>query len=336
MTEGLVWRPAPPGAADARAPAAGPAAGVQAPPGRRAAGAADPTAGGAGWPPLLVDEDLLAAGVVAAFSSRAGGFGTGPYRSLNLGLHVGDDLRTVLRNRRRLVTVLSLAGLPWATVRQIHSATIVQARPELLGQGPPEARPPLAEADGLVTNQPGLLLAVFMADCVPVLLADPAARVVGAVHAGWRGLAAGTVERGVKCFAGLGADLGASVAAVGPAIGPCCYEVGPEVAEAVAGRYPAATAITRDGRLAVDTTAAAVQALERAGVGAVRAARECTAHQPERFFSYRRDGTSGRQAGIVALLERGGPGGSRARPLPRHSGSRAQPSVSPPVDGGPA
>jgi YfiH family protein len=254
---------------------------------------------------VLVAEDLLAAGVVAAFSGRAGGFGAAPYDSLNLGLGVGDDLRTVLRNLRRVATVLSVAGLPWARVRQVHGATVVQARRELLGQGPPEARPPLAEADGIVTDQPGLVLAVFTADCVPLLLADPAARVVGAVHAGWRGLAAGAVEAGVRAFVDLGADLGASVALVGPAIGPCCYEVGPEVAEAVGQRYPAAAATTRDGSLAVDTTAAVVQALERAGLGAVHAAHECTAHQPERFFSYRRDGTTGRQAGLIALLERG-------------------------------
>jgi len=307
VTEGLVWRPAPPGAAGAVARGTGPP-GVDAGP-----AAAQPGAGAAGpagapapdWPPVLVAEDLLDAGVVAAFSSRVGGFGDGPYESLNLGLRVGDDLRTVLRNRRRLATVLSVAGLPWATVRQVHGAAVVQARRELLDQGPPEALPPLAEADAIVTGQPDLLLAVLTADCVPVLLADPAARVVGAVHAGWRGLAAGVLESGLRAFADLGADLGASVALVGPAIGPCCYEVGPEVAEAVTARYPPAAATTRDGRLAIDTTAAALDALTRAGVGEVRAAYECTAHQPERFFSYRRDGTTGRQAGHVALRERG-------------------------------
>ena len=300
VTEGLAWRPAPPGAAGA-APASGgpgpPAPGGAAGPGR--------ATGAVGWPPVLVAEDLLARGVVAAFSSRAGGFSAAPYDSLNLGLRVGDDLRTVLRNRRRLATVLSVAGLPWATLRQVHGATVVRARRELLGQGPPEARPPLAEADGLVTGEPGLVLAVSTADCVPVLLADPAAGVVAAVHAGWRGLAVGVLEAGVAAFAAAGADLGASVAVVGPAIGPCCYEVGPEVAEAVGERYPAAAATTLQGTPAIDTTAAAGQALERAGLGAVRAARECTAHQPERFFSHRRDGVTGRQAGVIALLERG-------------------------------
>jgi polyphenol oxidase len=300
VTEGLTWRPAPPGAAAAggRAAAGGPG-----PPARDAAVPRPPA--GAAWPPVLVAEDLLERGVVAAFSSRAGGFGAAPYDSLNLGLRVGDDLRTVLRNLRRVATVLSVAGLPWATVRQVHGASIVRARRELLGQGPPEARPPLAEADGIVTDQPGLVLAVFTADCVPVLLADPAARVVAAIHAGWRGLGAGVLEAGLEAFAGAGAELGASVALVGPAIGPCCYEVGPEVAEAVGERYPAAAATTLQGGLAIDTTAAALQALERAGVGAVRAARECTAHQPERFFSHRRDGVTGRQAGVIAMLERG-------------------------------
>jgi polyphenol oxidase len=276
VTEGLHWRPAPP-------PPGGPAAGP--------------------WPPLLVAEDLLARGVVAAFSGRAGARGAPPYDGLNLGLHVGDDPRAVLRGRRRVATVLGLAGRPWATVRQIHSATVVDADSDRLGSGPPEARPPLAEADGLVGTDAGVVLAVFMADCLPLLLADPGARVVAALHAGWRGLAAGVIEQGVAAFSRRGGRPAEAIALVGPAIGACCYEVGPEVADAVVGRYPAAEATTRDGRLAIDTAAAAVQALERAGFGEVRAARECTAHQPERYFSYRRDGRTGRQAGLIALVD---------------------------------
>jgi YfiH family protein len=291
VTEGLVWRPGPPGGAGApAATGAGP--------------------GGLAWPPVLVAEDLLDSGILAAFSSRAGGRSRGPYESLNLGLRVGDDLRAVLANRRRLATVLSVAGLPWATVHQVHSAKVVEARGDLLAQGPPEARPPLADADGIVTKEPGLLLAVLTADCVPVLLADPQARVVGAVHAGWRGLAAGVLERGIEALVHAGASLDRSVAMVGPAIGPCCYQVGPEVAAAVGERYDRAPATTREGALAIDTAAAAVQALEAAGVGSIRAAGECTAHQPERFFSYRRHGITGRQAGVIAMLP-GVPPGAR-------------------------
>ena len=248
-------------------------------------------------------EDLLEAGVVAAFTGRAGGSSEAPYATLNLGLRVGDDLRRVLANRRRVATVLGLAGRPWALARQVHSATVLRVEAGRLGQGPPEARPPLGEGDGLVTTDPGVLLAVLTADCAPVLLADPAARVVGAVHAGWRGLAAGVVEAGVAAMAGLGADPAHCVGLVGPAVGGCCYEVGPEVRDAVGARVPAALATTRDGRPALDPAAGAAQALRRAGVGQVRVAGECTFDLEERFFSHRRDhGRSGRQASLIALV----------------------------------
>jgi YfiH family protein len=279
---GLVWRPGPP----------------------------DPGRPRPAWPPVLVAEDLLAAGIVAAFSGRAGGASEPPHDTLNLGLRVGDDLRRALANRRRVATVLGLAGRPWALARQVHSADVLVVEADRLGQGPPEAKPPLGDADGLVTADPGVVLAVLTADCAPVLLADPAARVVGAVHAGWRGLAAGVVEAGVAALAGLGADPAATVGLVGPAIGGCCYEVGPDVREAVGGRYPAALATTRDGRAALDPAAGAAQALERAGVGQIRVAGECSFDLEERFFSHRRDkGRTGRQAGLIALVPV--PGGGR-------------------------
>ena len=291
-TAGLVWRPGPP-------EAVGP----------------DPA-----WPPVLVAEDLLEAGVVAAFTGRAGGSSAPPFATLNLGLAVGDDLRRVLANRRRVATVLGLAGHPWALARQVHGATILRVGPGGpgagspagggpwveaggFGPGPPEGKAPLGEADGLVTSEAGVVLGVLTADCAPVLLADPGAGVVGAVHAGWRGLAAGVVEAGVAAVAALGADPAAVVGLVGPAVGGCCYEVGPDVREAVGGRYPAALATTRDGRPALDPAAGAAQALERAGVGQVRVAGACTVDLAERHFSHRRDhGRTGRQAGLIALV----------------------------------
>jgi len=327
-TPGLVWRP---GSPDSVGP--------------------DPA-----WPPVLVAEDLLAAGVVAAFTGRVGGSSAPPYATLNLGLAVGDDLRRVLANRRRVATVLGLAGYPWALARQVHGATIlrveaagqgavpaaadspwvevgglgsgppaagspsveakglgpkppaanrdwVEAR--TLGLGPPEGKAPLGDADGLVTAEAGVVLAVLTADCAPVLLADPAARVVGAVHVGWRGLAAGVVEAGVAAMAALGADPASVVGLVGPAVGGCCYEVGPDVRDTVGGRYPAALATTGDGRLALDPAAGAAQALERAGVepANIRVAGECTVDLAGRYFSHRRDhGRTGRQAGLIALV----------------------------------
>jgi YfiH family protein len=288
-----------------------------------------------------VAEDLLEAGIVAAFTGRAGGTSGTPFATLNLALRVEDDLRRVLANRRRVATVLGLAGLPWAMTRQVHGATILHVQPgppgqgpprgegqvadagppgqepadagaqlgeaRGLGQGPPEGKAPVGDADGLVTADTGLVLVVLTADCAPVLLADPAARVVGAVHAGWRGLAGGVVEAGVAAMAELGADPGAVVGLVGPAVGGCCYEVGPEVREAVGGRYPAALATTRDGRPGLDPAAGAAQALERAGIGQVRMAGECTVDLEQRFFSHRRDhGRTGRQAGVIALVPGGG------------------------------
>jgi polyphenol oxidase len=292
---GLVWRPGPP---DDVAPGVGPAP---------------------AWPPLLVAEDLLAAGVVAAFSGRAGGASDPPYATLNLGLRVGDDLRRVLANRRRVATVLGLAGRPWALARQVHSPVVLTVEARRLEPGPPEARPPLAEGDGLVTTDPGVLLAVLTADCAPVLLADPAAGVVGALHAGWRGLAAGVVEAGVAAMAEQGADPGACVGLVGPAVGGCCYEVGPDVRAAVGDRYPAALATTRAGRPALDPAAGAAEALARAGVAQVRVAGECTFDLEARYFSHRRDhGRTGRQAGLIALV----PGGATpaADPGPARGG----------------
>jgi YfiH family protein len=276
-----VWRPAPPAAAAERH----------------------------AWPPLLVAEDLLERGVVAAFTGRAGGASAAPYASLNLGLRVGDDLRSALANRRRVATVLGLAGQPWAVTRQVHSALVLRVGRARLGQGPPEAKAPVGEGDGLVTAEPGIVLAVLTADCAPVLLADPAAGVVAAVHAGWRGLAAGVVEAAVAAMAGLGADPGACVGLVGPAIGGCCYEVGPEVRAAVGDRYPTALATTRSGRPALDPAAAAAEALTRAGVGELRVARECTFDLEHRYFSHRRDrGHTGRQAGLIALHPAAGGG----------------------------
>jgi polyphenol oxidase len=259
------------------------------------------------WPPVLVAEDLLDAGVVAAFTGRVGGGSTGRYATLNLALRVSDDPRRALANRRRVATVLGLAGRPWALARQVHGAEILRVDASRLGQGPPEGRAPVGDGDGLVTTDPGVVLAVLTADCAPVLLADPAARVVGAVHAGWRGLAAGVVEAGVAAMAGLGADPAVCVGLVGPAVGGCCYEVGPDVRDAVGTRYPAALATTRDGRPALDPAAGAAQALQLAGVGQVRVAAECTVDLEGRFFSHRRDqGHTGRQAALVALAPGGG------------------------------
>lgn len=273
---GLAWRPEPPGAPH--------------PP----------------WPPVLVAEDLIPRGVVAAFTGRAGGGSPPPFDELNLGLRIGDAPDRVLANRRRALTVLGLAGRPLAAVRQVHGADVVEVTAAALPPGPPEGKSPVAAADGLVTTERQPVLMVITADCVPVLLADPDAPAVAALHAGWRGLAAGIIEEGVRRLTAAGAHPDRTIALVGPCVSAAVYEVGADVQDAVASRYPQAAATTHQGTPALDLPAAATAALTTAGITTIRTAGECTYQQPERFFSYRRDGRdAGRQAGLIALVEAG-------------------------------
>jgi polyphenol oxidase len=247
--------------------------------------------------PLLVAEDLEAAGISAAFSCRLGGRSGPPFDSLNIGLNTGDDPGDVRANRALLAGALGLEPTGLTTVYQVHGPAVLVAEPDRPDRARGDGRP-VAAADGIVTGAPGVA-AVGAADCVPVLLADPEARVVGAVHAGRRGIALGVVETAVAALALAGGDPAATVALIGPAIGGCCYQVGPEVRGAVLARCAAAASVTRDGRPSLDLAAGAAELLHAAGVGEVRAAGLCTADDPARFFSARRDRRTGRQAGVI-------------------------------------
>jgi YfiH family protein len=221
---------------------------------------------------------------------------------------VGED--TMGGRIQRLARELGVAADRLVWMDQVHGTRVAVV------DGPVEG--PLEGTDAVVTRTPGLVLCVLVADCVPVLLADPDAPAVAALHAGWRGLAAGVVEAGVAAVAELGADPAATVGLVGPAVGGCCYEVGADVRAAVGDRYPAALATTRDGRPSLDPAVGAAEALARAGVGEVRVAGECTFDLAERFFSHRRDhGRTGRQAGLVALVPGGADSPGKPRGVPR-------------------
>jgi YfiH family protein len=230
----------------------------------------------------------LAPGVTAAFTTRAGGVSGAPYTSLNLATHVGDDPSSVETNRKALATALRVDGITWCD--QVHGDTVATVT---------EGGGTFAATDGLVTTERHVPLAVMAADCVPVLLADRRRGIVGAVHAGRRGLVSGIVEVAVGTMLDLGAVREDVVVAVGPAIGPCCYEVGDDVADEVADVLPVTRATTREGRTALDLTAGVRHVLAREGVRSVTVVGGCTAHQPGLYFSHRRDGTTGRQAGIV-------------------------------------
>ncbi len=230
----------------------------------------------------IVDAGLA---VRAFFTTRAGGVSEGPYASLNLSYAVGDDAEAVDENRRR---VEALAGTPVAYMSQVHGAVVAEVRHAA-------ERP---EADAIVTAEPGLALAVAVADCVPILAHDRTTGAVAAIHAGRRGVAAGVVAAGIERLAtlvGSGADIEASI---GPAICGQCYEVPASMRDEVAGIVPEAWATTSWGTPSVDLVAAATAQLAAAGVRDVVVAGGC-AREDEECFSHRRDGTTGRIAGVI-------------------------------------
>jgi YfiH family protein len=221
-----------------------------------------------------------------------GGASRGAYASFNIGAAVGDDPAAVAKNRAALRALLPAEPL-W--LKQVHGTRIVEAGSAFLG----------TEADGAVARTPGVVLAIQSADCLPVLLADKSGRVIAAAHAGWRGLAEGVIENAVVAMAVEAADI---VAWLGPAIGPASYEVGAEVRAAfVSHDAAAATAFApraRPGKYLADLYALARQRLQAVGVREVHGGGFCTLREHERFFSFRRDGQTGRMATLLWLEDR--------------------------------
>lgn len=231
-------------------------------------------------------------GARAVFTTRRGGFSTGPYAGLNLGRLTDDDAAAVERNRAAL---RARVGRPLAQIRQVHGTRVltVTEPPDTAGEPPDTAGEP-PEADGQATASAGVAAMVLVADCLPIAVAGGGA--VAMLHAGWRGLAGGVIAEGVKALRALAAD-GALTAAIGPGAGPCCYEVGEEVHAA----FGHAAAFRRGANL--DLKAIAWAQLEQAGVGTVYDAQICTiCSDPSLLYSHRRDhGVTGRQAGVAWL-----------------------------------
>ena len=223
-------------------------------------------------------------------TSRAGGVSRPPYESFNLGAHVADDPAAVAANRGRLARAAKLEPDRLVWMQQVHGAAVATV------DGPrPE---PVPETDALVTATPGLALVVLVADCVPVLLAAPAA--VAAVHAGRAGAAAGVVPAAVAAWVAAGADLAASDALLGPAVCGACYEVPAAMRDEVEAALPGSATPTRGGTPGLDLRAGLARQLTGLGVARVVLDPRCTAEDPT-LFSHRRDGTTGRQAGLVWL-----------------------------------
>jgi purine-nucleoside/S-methyl-5'-thioadenosine phosphorylase / adenosine deaminase len=227
---------------------------------------------------LLVDDGAADRGVLVAFSDRLGGVSSAPYDALNLALRVGDRPEPVTENRRRVAAAAGFPAGDLVLARQVHGADLIE-----VAEG---ERGVIGEADGLIARNSGPVLGILTADCAPVVLAGASG--VAVVHAGWRGVLAGVVGAGLRAVAPVWG------AWVGPSVHSCCYTVGREVLERwTERRLPA------DGDR-IDPAAAAEAILRRNGVEAITVADNCT-HCSASYFSYRRDGVTGRQGAFVAI-----------------------------------
>lgn len=229
--------------------------------------------------------------VRALVTTRAGGVSSGPHASLNLGLNAGDVAAAVLQNRARLQSLLPQRPL-WLT--QVHGSRVLDA----------DSATGAPQGDASVASNPGTVCTIMIADCLPVLLCDRGGRCVGAAHAGWRGLAGGVLASTVARMPAPPAEL---MAWIGPGIGPGAFEVGVDVWQAFCANHAEnATAFRRHtpGKWLCDLPALARNALRRAGVLSIHASGLCTHSDPHRFFSYRRDGVTGRMAAVIWRAER--------------------------------
>lgn len=284
-----------------------------------------------------------------AFSTRAGGVSAAPAAGLNLGFTTRDARANVEENRRRFFSQLGAEGYSLASLRQRHSTHIylvvrgqsgnLEFRPSGL---PPPPRPPehLPIGDALMTDQPGVLLAVRVADCLPILVLDPRRRAVAAIHAGWRSALGRIIEKTVGLMrAVFGSDPHHLLAALGPCIRACCYEVGEEVVAAFCGRFPRGEQFFREASPAspspvraardslpfllaqppghethrasatyLDLVAAALDQLRSAGLRSsrIQVADFCTACRTDLFFSHRKEGkNTGRTMAVIGIRGQG-------------------------------
>jgi len=238
--------------------------------------------------------------VLHGFPERTGGISTGARSSLNLGARWGDDRTHVDENRRLLAVHAGYDPAQLVATRHVHGADVWVV-------GEPVADD--ATFDGLVTDRAGPVLAAFAADCIPILFADPDARVIAAAHAGWRGTVAGIATRAIARMCERGARPERIRVALGPSIGPCCFEVGPEVVAAFRDALGDVRGLVVRGpkKDHVDLRVATRAIVERAGVRPehVDDRPPCTKCEAERFFSYRRDGMDGGvHMAFISLIDR--------------------------------
>ena len=248
---------------------------------------------------------LALTGIRHAFFTRDGGVSAGLYASLNGGTGSRDDIGNVAENRARMASAVGVAPERFLTAYQIHSPTVVVAEAPWTA----ETRP---RADAIVTRMRALAVGVTTADCGPILLADPQARVIGAAHAGWRGALTGVIEATVEAMERLGAARAHIRAAIGPMIRQANYEVGPDLIARFAAEDRASSRFfslaSREGHALLDLGGYVAERLKRAGVGEIEDLGVCTYADPSRFFSYRRtthraEADYGRHVNAIALVD---------------------------------
>ena len=242
--------------------------------------------------------------VVQGFTTRHGGVSAAPYDSLNLGGHVGDTPASVLANRQRLCADLGFTEAQVALAEQVHGAEVARVT---------TGGAPVPGVDALITDTPGVLLLLFFADCVPIYLYDPSKKAVGLAHAGWRGAAANIAAR---TLANMTEEFGCRpldcLAAVGPSIAAESYEVGPEVADqfrSMPGARATNVVMPRSefgGTYTLNLRAVIFQQLLHAGLpaGSIAVCDEDTFRSKRDFFSYRREGATGRMGAFLGIEEK--------------------------------
>lgn len=245
-------------------------------------------------------------GLEAVVTTRDGGVSEGPFASLNLALHVGDEPDRVLENRRRALSLLG-AGLEELIVaEQVHGAHVSVVGAAERSRGARSTADAIGATDALVTSEGGVVVSILVADCAPVALFDPASRVLGCAHAGWRGATGGVIEATIGAMAALGARPGRVLAGIGPCVGEHAYEVGGEVLDAARRHLGAAGPWARPGRAGhfwFDLAGYLEVLLHRAGVAAGHIERSALETGPSGpFFSARAEGTCGR-FGLLARIE---------------------------------
>lgn len=242
------------------------------------------------------------------FSTRIGGTGVKPYDSLNLAFHVGDSPETVIQNRKIISRLLGADIENIVAAQQVHGANIAVAGYGDTGRGAFSYDTALPGTDGLITAEKGLLLATFYADCVPIFIMDPVKRVIGSIHAGWKGTAARIgAEAITQMTVSFGCDPQDCLAGIGPSIGPCCYEVDEPVIRPITGRFtwwPEILQQGTGGKARLNLWEANRKILVEAGVRAanITVAGVCTCCSTDILFSYRASrGLTGRMGAFIML-----------------------------------